>query len=120
MELTVEKAVIIKEALKEFDKKEVPAKLSYWLGRLEDKIDPMYNRYNKENRKLILEKYGEKLEGSDRFQVPKEKMEEYQKDVDEILNQKETIDISLKFDLFEGVNVSKDFFRALGEIVEID
>lgn len=118
MEQTVQEILTIGESLKEFDKKELPSKLSYWLGRLEDKIEPVIKRYNKERDRLILEKHGVKIEDTMQFQVPKENMEAFTKEVLELLGQKETIEISLPLELFEGVNVSKEFFKALGEIIK--
>lgn len=119
MELKVQEILTIGESLKEFDKKELPSKLSYWLGRLEDKIEPVIKRYNKERDRLILEKHGVKIEDTMQFQVPKENIEAFSKDILDLLDQKETIEISLPLELFDGVNVSKEFFKAMGDIIRL-
>ncbi len=120
MELKISEILIVKAALKEFDKKEVPSKLSYWLGRLEDKIDPICNRFDKENSRLICDKYGvENPEKKNNFQVPKEKMGDYVNEINALVEVKEEIFIRIKLELFEGVNTSKEFFRALGDIIEV-
>jgi hypothetical protein len=118
MQLTVEKIIVAKQALGEFDKKALPAKLSYWLGRLEDKLNPISKRFEKEKNNLIIEKYGKKVEGTESFQVPEENIEAYTKDVLTILDQKEEIDISIRLELFDGVEVSKEFFISLGELIK--
>ncbi len=117
MELTIQQILIAKEALKEFDKKGLPAKLSYWLGRLEDKLTPISERFQKERSKMIIEKYGVKTEGAESYNVPKEKLEDYTKEIEGILEQKEMVEIKLKLEMFEGVEVSKEFFISMGDLI---
>ncbi len=117
MELTIEKVLIAKEALKEFDKKGLPSKLSYWLGRLEDKLSPISERFQKERSKMIIEKYGVKSEGTENYNVPKEKLEDYTKEIQGVLGQKEIVEIKLKLEMFEGVEVSKEFFISMGDLI---
>lgn len=118
MEITIAQALEIKSALKEFDNKPVNSTLSYWLGRLEDKIDPIVNRYEKIRCDLIINKYGVKVEGSDNYQVPSDKLQAFGNELAELVANKETIEIRLKLSLFAGVEVSKDFFRKLGSVIE--
>ena len=118
MEKTVSQILEIKNALGEFTKKELPSKLSYWLGRIEDEINPSFNRFSKENNKIIVEKYGVKVEGTETFKVPVEKFKEYNDEVSILLEQKEEIKISIKLDLFDGVLASKEFFIAMGDLVK--
>lgn len=118
MKLKVSKILQIYQALKEFDGKAIPFKLSFRLGRLEDKIRPIVERYDKINIELITTKYGTPVEGKEgQYSVPADKMEELSKEVTPILDQDEDIDFTIKLELFEGVNVSKDFFIALGDLV---
>lgn len=117
MILTVSKILQIKSALKELENKELPSKLSYWLGRLEDKITPILDRYSKEHNRLIMEKYGVKDEFGV-FSVPSDKLEEFVKEITEIQSQQEDITITIKLELFDEVKISKEFFIALGDIVQ--
>jgi hypothetical protein len=110
-------ALEIKTVLKEFQGKQLPSKLSYWLGRLQDKVDPIVTRLENERNKLITEKYGSKVEGTETYQVKPENMEDFSKELLELGNEEEDLDIRIDLELFQGVSATKEFFSALGEIV---
>lgn len=116
--MKISQIVIIKEQLKAFDGKDLPSKLSYKLGRLEDKIDPIYSRFKMERDKLIIEKYGIKTDEVGNYQVPSDKMSEYKKEVLDLLDQEEEVEFKIHINLFDGVSTSKEFFKALGDIIE--
>lgn len=121
IKLTVEKSLIAKDALKEFDGKSLPSKLSYWLGRTEDKLNPVEKSFNKIKEELIKklgehEKDGEGKE-TGQIKVSNDKIEEYMKEINSVLQATEEVPALLKLEMFEGVEVTKDFFIKMGELV---
>lgn len=121
MKFKVQKLLEIKQALKEFENKPLPSRLSYWLGRIEDKINPSVSRFEKLRNDLIIKKYGTKKEGTYLFTVPKENADDFIKEIKELEAEEEDIEIKpLRLELFDGLEVSKDFFRIMGDIIEIE
>lgn len=123
MKLTVEKAIAAKQGITELAGTKLPAKTDYCVGRWDDKLSSIENSFKKTQNKLIIETYGEKVmddEGKEtgRFQVPNEKMEEFQKEVSELLTSEEEISFdALKLSMFDGVMVPSGFFKKMGEII---
>jgi hypothetical protein len=97
--------------------RKIDSKLSFRLSRFEDKASGIINSFKKTQNKLIIEKYGEKLEDDKGYQVPSDKMEEYLKEVNILLEQEEDFDYTISISLFEGEKISKEFFNAMGDFI---
>ena len=118
MKATVEKIVTAYMAVKNFNDK-VPSTLAFRLGRFEDKTISIVKSFEKANAKLFKE-YGEQIEGQPEgsLKIKKEVEDKYNEEIRVILDQEEEVDYSINLSLFEGVDVSKNFFVAMGDFIK--
>jgi hypothetical protein len=95
MKIKLENIVRDEKNLQALQHVEMPAKVSYRIKRLNDKITPILKSYN-EKRVELIKKHGEEqiVEGkpTDIFQVLPEKEKEFYKELQEVLDIEEKID----------------------------
>lgn len=119
IEITVEQALLATQAIQSIKDVRVPAKVGYYLGRYQSKLNPITKQYEESRIELVKGKYGvPKEDNKDIFEVPKEKMNDYIKEVAELLAAKESVETNpLKYSDFEGAEVPTDFFINIGPFV---
>jgi hypothetical protein len=119
MKITINEALVIEKVLVDNKDVKFPAKTSYYLKRLGDKLSPITKQFEQTKNDLVINKYGIQEE-KDTYRVPEEKMEDYIKELNELLVQKETIDFSYKFKIedFDGVELPVTFFVVLEKFIE--
>jgi hypothetical protein len=124
MKLTVQQIVNARKAISDFNTgRELPAKLAYRLGRLLDKAESVERQFKKTDQKLIVEKYGAAIKDADgkdtqQFQVPPDKMEDYAKEVFDILNQEEEMDYEIPLSYFDGINAPEGLFKSIHHFIK--
>jgi len=109
----------LKEALDSFKDVKIPVKASYWLGKIAEHVEREAEAFNRARNKLIQET-GQKAkdpagkEQSDLFNIPPDKIEAFNAEVEELLNEEITIPVG-KFSLalFGEVDVPAGAFRGL-------
>lgn len=119
MEITISQALIIEKVLADVKDIKFPAKISYHLKRLNDKLAPIVKQFEQTKNDLIVNKYGVS-EGENTYKVPEEKMPKYLNELNELLSQKETIEFSYRFKIedFGDVELPVTFFVALEKFIE--
>lgn len=116
MKLTVQEIVIANSALKSVTNKELPAFLSYQLGKLEIKLSGRAGLFDKVRNDLI-KKYGYEREDK-RIEVLKEKEAEFYEELNKVVAVEEEIDFTpLPFSAFEAHSFPKEFFIALDKFI---
>lgn len=122
MEITVEKAIIASKAIESIKDIKLPAKLSYRLGRLSDKLTPIVSRFDKLRNELVTEKYGSLVEGDEnKFSVPADKMPDFLKEIsDTLLNKEDIGEVKpINIDEFGDIEIPMSFFSDMdGFIIE--
>lgn len=116
MEITVERAILANKAIESIKEVKLPAKVSYRLGRLSDKLAPIVSRFDKLRNELVTNKYGEPVEGdATKFTVPVEKMPLFLTEMSETLQNKEDIgEIKpISIEDFGDIEVPVSFFNDL-------
>jgi len=117
MIITILELLQASEALKQASGKELPSKLSYWLGRLQTKIDSPLKEYEKKKHDLF-KKYGDKDEAKDTLTVPDDKKQVFFIEVSELQKIEEEINFNpIKLELFDGSNFSKEFFILMDKFI---
>ena len=113
MEITVEQAVSAVKAIEGIKEVNLPAKLSFRLGRLIDKTKPISDRFEETRNKLVTEKYGVASETDEnKFSVKRENLGEFLKEVDGLLNTKEDIGTFelINIEMFGMIELPIEFF----------
>lgn len=113
MEITVEQAVSAVKAIEGIKEVNLPAKLSFRLGRLIDKTKPISDRFEETRNKLVTEKYGVASETDEnKFSVKRENLGEFLKEVDSLLNTKEDIGTFelINIEMFGMIELPIEFF----------
>lgn len=118
LELTNGQIIEIAESLAEIAKKELPVKISYWLGRIATKIDVPYRSIMDIRDKLII-----KNSGGERIINPDhENWEKFLSENDELMNIVNKLDFSpvnIPVEIPEKVN-GKDVAISLNTLVVLD
>lgn len=96
--------------------KELPVKCSYLLSRVQIKLNEPIKSFEESRNKLVT-KYGT-IQEDKTIKVPDDKMEDFSKEINELLKTEEDISISpLSLSLFDGQNLSKEFFILLDKLI---
>lgn len=97
-------------------------KLSYQIKRLKEKLTPIVKSYEETRTSLIKEKYGVStvVDGNEAFEVPKEKLNDFLTEINNLIEHEESIEINAKLKIsdFDNVSVSPAFFEAMDLFIE--
>lgn len=106
-----------KEALKLVEGRELPTKLSYWLSRLQVKIEKPLKAYE-DSRMDLFKKFGDLDSEGTRYTVPPEKLDDFQKEILSLIEIEEEITFEpIKIEHFEGKEFTKEFFILIDKFV---
>jgi hypothetical protein len=111
MKLKLYEIVNSEDALKELGSLKLSAKLSYKISKNVKKIVDELREYNTLKNKLIVEKYGTQNE-SGNFQVMKENLPDFVKELNELLESEVDVDI-YPVELDDSIILSVDHMSAL-------
>lgn len=120
MELTIEKIVIANNVIDNIKEVKLPAKISFRLGRLSDKLTPITIHYNKLRNELITAKYGQpNSDDNTKFTVLEENAAKFLIELNEILQSKEDIGqfTPISIEEFGDVILPIDFFKGLEDFI---
>ncbi|MEO1053900.1 MAG: hypothetical protein AAFX87_24905 [Bacteroidota bacterium] len=122
LSLSIKEAISINQAIQESvaAKKQFKPKVAFRLSRIAKQLNPIIEQAEQVRVQMIQEKYGEQVENNG-FKVKNEKMQDYLKAYNELLGEKEEIEISqlLSVDDFEGNETYDiDFFFKLSKIIQ--
>jgi hypothetical protein len=115
MDITIGEAIIAQKAIEDVATIKMPAKVSYRLGRINDKLMPIKTAYEKTRNDLVISKYGTPVEDKpDSFQVAPDKLQDYLTEINSVLMTVETIDaFQVAIDDFGDVELPPEFFSAI-------
>ncbi len=117
MQLTVKEIVNANEALKSIAGKEFPSILSYNLSRLELKLSPIAQSFEKVRSELV-KKYGTEKEDK-RIYVTEENTADFYMEFNKVADAEESIDFTpMPLKWFEGFSFSKEFYIAMDKFID--
>ncbi|MTI31075.1 hypothetical protein [Xanthovirga aplysinae] len=121
MEFSIEKVLELDVALNMVLDKDMPVKLSYWLGKLKETTTNINKRFNEENKKL-LDKYAEADEKNMSFSfATTEDRQAYDNEINDLKVQKEEVKVpELKLADFEGMEIKPAFFTLMSGLIKED
>ena len=121
--VTVKEIIVLQSALNSV-RIPLPAKLGFRMGGLKRQVAEHFENYNENREKIIREKYGEEKEDGS-IQVPKEKMEDYNKELKDLMKEEVTLVNPPTFKLSEFVDqndkelsLTADFFEGMADLIE--
>ena len=116
MKVTLEEILGANQSIQKIASKELPAKLSYRLSRLDAKLSGFVKSFDKTRNELV-KKYGTEDKEKKTTTVNAENMPKFQEELLEILSTPEEVDFDpIKIDMFEG-EFSKEFFVLMGKFI---
>ncbi|WP_164670972.1 hypothetical protein [Virgibacillus doumboii] len=92
MQISVQNVFNLAEGLTSISEKELPIAVAFKLQRINRLVGNEYNTAQKTRSKL-LEKYKEKDLENGKVKLKEEKLDDFNKEIDELMNQKVKIDI---------------------------
>lgn len=112
MEVTVGEIITATIAIDKIINKDFPAKTSFRLKRLSEKLAPTKATFDKTRNDLVVTKYGVKSEEEDTYTVPKEQFNDYADAINDLCSVKENIDVvPFSIDDFGTVELPLSFFN---------
>jgi len=116
MKATLEQILGANQSLQKITSKELPAKLSYRLSRLEAKLSGFVKSFDKARNELI-KKYGTEDAEKKTTSVGADNLPKFQEELLGLLGTVEDVDFEpIKIDMFEG-EFSKEFFVLMGKFI---
>ena len=120
MKLKVSRLREAYNALLKVKAEKLPAKLSFRLSVLASDLENVYNKSEDAKNSLIIDKYGVK-DDKDNMVVPEGKIKDFLEEYNTILSEEVEIKFTpLNVELFEGLNLSIEFFAGLKEFISED
>lgn len=119
MEIKLKKIVTANGALNKLMSKEVPIKVGFQLSKIAKKLNEELSIYN-DNRVKLIKKYGEEdKKKNGNYNIKKENIETFQKELTELMEVKVKVDIDkIKIKEIENVKLSGGDLLALDFLLE--
>ncbi len=120
MEITVEQAIVAKKAIESIKELKLPAKVSYRLERLLNKLNPIIESFDKARNSLVTEKYGvASEEDPNKYSVIPDKMQDFLKEIGEILTSREDVGHfePINIDSFGAAEIPLTFFTDMAAFI---
>jgi hypothetical protein len=120
MKISTQLALTAVKAIKEIQDIKMSSKTAWALNRLSSKLVPQNKSFEEVRNDLIIKKYGViDPENATQYKVPAEEMDNYLKEITEILNTEEEIDIKkLNISDFDGMDLPVTFFASMSDFIE--
>lgn len=118
MKVVIKNLHAMQQTVAKLSNMEQNAKLSYRLARILSKIHSALNDFEDKRRDLV-DQYGVLDEKTNRKQVPPDKMKDFEKDFEKLIEDPTELEIQqIPFDLIAGMNVSAHDLIVLEDLVE--
>ncbi|MCT1575706.1 hypothetical protein M3E13_19515 [Oceanobacillus kimchii] len=120
MEITVQDIFNLSQGIEDLANKELPTGVAFNIARIGRIVGEEY-KTAQQTRSQIVEKYKEKDLENGRIQLKRDKLDDFQKEVNELMEQKVKVDIQqVKLSDLESISVTPKTLGLIHKIIKED